>query len=90
MANQELTHRVNNMDINDSTSKGNLINQITSKTNRLLFSKIQELKKGMTKNDENFKAAIRTILGIPTPFECSTIDTHIFSPFVDMIASVEK
>lgn len=41
------------------------------------------------KEVENFKAVIRTISSISTPVECSTVDNHILSLFMDMIASVE-
>lgn len=53
------------------------------------MSEIQESKRGMAKEAENFKVVIKTIPSIPTPFEHSTLDSQILLPFVDRIAMVE-
>lgn len=82
-ANPELTHRMINMVVYGSTAGGNLSDQVTVKTKRLFLFEIQEQKREMTKEAENFKVVIRTTPGIPAPSEHSTADTHILSPFVD-------
>lgn len=73
------------MSVDSSSSNDNHNNSHYDETYRILVAEMKELKRGMEREFENFKASIRAIPGILAPFEHSALGIHILFPFVERI-----